>query len=180
MSHSNPNPNPNFSSLRKQSTFGDVTTGFPAKWHLRNERRNSIRITRHYPDLGSSSDWLNQISHAAWPIRCTTQTWVVMHHQYGNSCAHFSDIISGGKPVVAPQNLSCFPRLHPEGLLFPFTFHVFVDLHYPWPGTLDPWLCTYDPRPITHNTWLFVAPKFIKSIFHPTYLLSVSPSPTPI
>ena len=77
----------------KQPTFGDVTTGFPAKWHLRNERRNSIWITRHYPDLGSSSDWLNQISHAAWPIRCTTQTWVEIHHQYGNFCAHFSDII---------------------------------------------------------------------------------------
>ena len=24
----------------------------------RNERRNSILMTRHYPDLGSSSDWL--------------------------------------------------------------------------------------------------------------------------
>ena len=28
-------------SLRKQPTFGDVTTGFTAKWRLRNERRNS-------------------------------------------------------------------------------------------------------------------------------------------
>ena len=34
------------------------TTGFPAKWFLRNERRNSILMTRHYPDLGSASDWL--------------------------------------------------------------------------------------------------------------------------
>ena len=31
-------------SLRKQPTFGDVTTGFPAKWRLRNERRNSTQI----------------------------------------------------------------------------------------------------------------------------------------
>ena len=38
-------------SLRKQSTFGDATTGFPAKWRLRNECRNSILMTRHYPDL---------------------------------------------------------------------------------------------------------------------------------
>ena len=40
-------------------------------------------MTRHYPDLASSSDWLNQISHAARPIRSTTQIWVVARHQYG-------------------------------------------------------------------------------------------------
>ena len=54
-----------FASLRKQPTFGDATTGFPAKGRLRNERRNSILMTRHYSDLGSAPDWLNQISHAA-------------------------------------------------------------------------------------------------------------------
>ena len=73
------------SSLRKQPTFGDATTGFPAKWRLRNKRRNSILMTRHYPDLGSASDWLNQISHAARPIRSTTHIWVVTRHQYGIS-----------------------------------------------------------------------------------------------
>ena len=50
-------------NLRNQPTFGDATTGFAAKWHLRNERRNSILMTRHYPDLGSASDWLNQIAY---------------------------------------------------------------------------------------------------------------------
>ena len=44
-------------SLRKQPTFGDTTTGFHAKWHLRNERWNSILMMRHYPDLGSAFDW---------------------------------------------------------------------------------------------------------------------------
>ena len=37
----------NLTSLRKQPTFGDATTGFPAKWRLfsvRNERRNSILL----------------------------------------------------------------------------------------------------------------------------------------
>jgi len=53
-----------FASLRKQPTFGDATTGFPTKWRLRNERRSSILMTRHNPDLGSAPDWLNQISHA--------------------------------------------------------------------------------------------------------------------
>ena len=60
-------------SLRKQPTFHDATTGFPAKWRLRNDYRNSILMTRHYSHLGSASDWLNQISHAARPIRSTTQ-----------------------------------------------------------------------------------------------------------
>ena len=42
-------------------------------------------MTRHYPDLGSASDWLNQISHAARPIKSITQIWVVTRHQYGIS-----------------------------------------------------------------------------------------------
>ena len=42
-------------------------------------------MTRHYLDLDSASDWLNQISHAARPIRSTTQIWVVTRHQYGIS-----------------------------------------------------------------------------------------------
>ena len=46
-------PRKSLPSLRKQPPFHDVTTGSPAKWRLRNERRNSILMTRHYPDLGS-------------------------------------------------------------------------------------------------------------------------------
>ena len=48
----------NLTGLRKQPTFCDATTGFPAKWRQRNERRNSILMTRHYPDLDSAFDWL--------------------------------------------------------------------------------------------------------------------------
>ena len=53
--------------LRKQPTFRDATTGFPAKWRLRNGRRNSILIQiwvllnqKHWPGLGSdkSSVWI--------------------------------------------------------------------------------------------------------------------------
>ena len=39
----------------------------------------------HYPDQGSASDWLKQISQAARPIRSSTQIWVVTRHQYGIS-----------------------------------------------------------------------------------------------
>ena len=63
--------------------FGDATNGFPAIRRLRIKCRNSILMTRHHPDLGSASDWLNQISHWVRPIRRTTQIWVVMRHQYG-------------------------------------------------------------------------------------------------
>ena len=59
------------SRLTKQPTFRNPsTTGF---------------LARHYPDLGSAYDWLNQISHAARPIRSPTQIWVVTRHQYGIS-----------------------------------------------------------------------------------------------
>ena len=47
--------------LRKQPAFCDAIGGFPAKWLLRNERRNSILMTGHCSDLGSASDWMKQI-----------------------------------------------------------------------------------------------------------------------
>ena len=59
---------------------------FPSKWHLRNERRNSILMTCHYP--------------AARPIRSTTQTWVVTHHQYWISVL-VSQTSFGGETIVS-------------------------------------------------------------------------------
>ena len=52
-------------------------------------------MTRHYPDLGSASDWLNQISHAARPIRNATQIRVVTRHQCGISALVSHTSISG-------------------------------------------------------------------------------------
>ena len=74
-------------SLRKQLTFRYITTGFPAKWRLRNECRNSILLTRHYlyPDLSSASDWSCRVGNLLQPIRSTPQIWVVTRHQYGIS-----------------------------------------------------------------------------------------------
>ena len=83
-------------SLRKQPTFGDATTGFPAKWRLRNERRNSILMTRHYPDLGSASDWSCRVGNLIRPTRDTTQIWVVTCHHYGIS-ALVSELSFGGE-----------------------------------------------------------------------------------
>ena len=50
---------------------------------------------RHYQDLGSASDWLNQISHAARPIRSTTLIWVVTRISALVSQTSFSGETSG-------------------------------------------------------------------------------------
>ena len=68
-------------------------------------------MTCHNSDLGSVSDWLNQISYAARPIRSTTQIWLVKGHQYGMS-ALVPQTPFGGKPVLASWgHIGCFLRL---------------------------------------------------------------------
>ena len=42
-------------------------------------------MTRHYPDLGSASDWLKRAGTSFQPIRRTIKIWVVTRHQYGIS-----------------------------------------------------------------------------------------------
>ena len=49
-------------------------------------------MTRHYPDLGSASDW----SFRAEPIRSTAHIWVVTCHQYGISALVSQTSISRG------------------------------------------------------------------------------------
>ena len=73
------------SSLRKPPTFRDATTKLPRKMTSKHRHRNSILMTCHYPDLGSASDWLKQVSHAERPNRSTTQIFVVTRLQYGIS-----------------------------------------------------------------------------------------------
>ena len=88
---------------------------FPAKWRLRNERRNSILMTRQYPDLGSVSDWLKRISRATRQIRSTSQIRVVMRHEYGILRSflrrHFA-----GKTVVASRMSAVFSGYEPNSL----------------------------------------------------------------
>ena len=43
---------------RKQPTIHDSTIGFPTKWCLRNDNRNSTLTMHQHPDPGSASDWL--------------------------------------------------------------------------------------------------------------------------
>ena len=90
--------------LRKQPTSFDATTVFPAKWRLINECRNFILTTCHCLDMGSASDWLIG---TGWPVRSTTQIWVVTRHQYGILRRHFAGEISGG----VSRNFGCFLAL---------------------------------------------------------------------
>ena len=59
-----------------------TTIGFPAKGCLRNERKNSIFMTCHYPDL-SVSDWLKQFPMLYDQSEALIR--VVTRHQYGIS-----------------------------------------------------------------------------------------------
>ena len=52
-------------------------------------------MTLHYPDLGSASDWLKQISYSAGPIRSTTKIWIVKRHQYGISALNSQTSFGG-------------------------------------------------------------------------------------
>ena len=53
-------------------------------------------MTRHYPDLGSASDWSCRVGNLIQPIRSSTQIWVVTRHQYGIS-AHVAQTSFSGE-----------------------------------------------------------------------------------
>ena len=82
-----------YTSLRKQPTFHDATSVFPAKWRLKKRAKKFILMTHHYPNLGSDSDRLYRVRNLIQPIRRTTQIWV---ETLWNFCARFSDVIWRG------------------------------------------------------------------------------------
>ena len=97
--------------------FDDASTGFPANWCLRNERRNSILMTRHYPDPGCASDWLNWISYVARPIRSNAQIWIVTCYQCGISAPVTPTLFSGES-----SGFGCFLRLE-SMVTLPFQYY---------------------------------------------------------
>ena len=62
-------------------------------------------MTSHYPDLGNVSDYLNQIFHAAQPVRGTIQIWAVTSHQYGISALVSQALFRGETSGVAKCRL---------------------------------------------------------------------------
>ena len=67
-------------NLRKQPAlkFSDPTTGFPAKWRLSNDWRNSILMTSNCPDLASASDQWCREENLLQSIRTVFQ----FHHHH--------------------------------------------------------------------------------------------------
>ena len=82
-----------YTSLRKQPTFHDATSVFPAKWRLKKRAKKFILMTHHYPNLGSDSDRLYRVRNLIQPIRRTTQ---ILVETLWNFCARFSDVIWRG------------------------------------------------------------------------------------
>ena len=56
-------------------------------------------LLKGYQDLGNVSDWFNQISISAWPIRSTTQVWIVNTSSLWNFGACSSDVITLGNQL---------------------------------------------------------------------------------
>ena len=89
----------------------DATTGFPAKWHLRNERRNSILMT--YPPLPILG-WcfwlvvprrkLASANQKQYSVLCgdSSSVW--------NFCAFSSDVISRGKQCWGREMSAVFSQ----------------------------------------------------------------------
>ena len=66
---------------KKSLHFRDATTGFPAKWRLRSERRNPILNDDVPLPTSGYCFWLDD--NQSEPLRSTPQIWVVTRHQYG-------------------------------------------------------------------------------------------------
>ena len=93
-------------SLRKQPTnISDATTGFPAKWRLRNEHRNSILMTCHFPDFPRVVLLIgSKFSQSESPPGPGHEVW--------NFCTCFSDVISQGDQWWRQEIfVGCFLRL---------------------------------------------------------------------
>ena len=99
-----------FTSLRKQPTFCDATTGFPAKWCLRNKPRKSILMTcqyrHHYSDLGNASGSLKILLASTNQKQYPDQGSDVSSVWY--FFAHFSDFISCGNQWWCRKMLAGF------------------------------------------------------------------------
>ena len=76
-------------SRRKQSTFRDAKARFPEKWRLRNDRKNLMLMTCHYPDWSCRC-----AGNLLQPIRSTTLLWVVTRHHLGISAFVSLEVIS--------------------------------------------------------------------------------------
>ena len=108
-------------SLRKKLTFQDTSTGFPAKWHLRNKPKYFILMMHDYPDLVRASDWLCHMGTLLQLIRSTTKMCEVTCHQYRISALVSQTSFCSETSVGKVQNVnffSVFSRCQSKGKLW--------------------------------------------------------------
>ena len=87
-------------SLKKTADIWRCHHWFPGEM----TSENRVLMTHHFPDLGSASDWLKQISHTARSIK---SAW--------NFCARFSGFISRRNQWCRRKMLavySCYFQVH--------------------------------------------------------------------
>ena len=95
-------------SLRKQWTFCNNITGFRNfQWNniWGKSAGNSILMIYYYSDLGSASDPSYHEGNLPQWIKSTTWIWGVACNLSMENYAHFSQVSSGGKPVVTLNTL---------------------------------------------------------------------------
>ena len=84
-------------SLRKLADISRRYYWFSREMTSENRAKKSILMTRHYPDLGSASDWLKTFFN---------QSVISMEFLRSLCRRHLA-----GKPLVASPNVGCFLRL---------------------------------------------------------------------
>ena len=106
----------NLPSLRNYSRHF-ATTGFPAKWRLRHEQRNSILMTCQYSDLVTASDW-SEICFVQSEALLKYGQWHATGMEFGR--ARFLGVISRGNHRWGRKMFSVFsgykiPAVHANG-----------------------------------------------------------------
>ena len=86
-----------FINLRRQPAFRDANTGFPAKWRLSNDCKNSIQMMSQDPGLEEICFNQSEALPRSW--LWTSSAWNFLRR-------HFA-----GKPVVASRNVGLFLRI---------------------------------------------------------------------
>ena len=79
---------------------------FPLKWCLRNNHRNSILMTCHYPDLDSASDWMKQFFNQSEALP-GSGWWCIVSVEFLLSFLRHHFV---GKPMVESWIVGCFLR----------------------------------------------------------------------
>ena len=81
-----------FLTWEESRHFVHSAAGFPAKWHVRNEWRNSVLTMCYYPDLGSAFDWLIWVVTSIISVEFLHLFSPHRNHQW---CCEMSTIFSG-------------------------------------------------------------------------------------